>query len=215
LAVKERTDKTLNEVINTRKDVYILNNNHVIKEDKLHDLSEHSVTELTGKERYATREDVDKKTAEYREHLQEELKKAVAYEQHKKARKLTGRRVFETVVVLLLIVFISALLILMMYPQTQLAEMSRDNANAKVRIAGLKNELLDAEEAANGVSDMDYIRTKAIALGMQDPNQNQVINLPVPRNDSLKTVISYDAYGISEEALDSSIKGLADYYRNK
>jgi len=215
LAVKERTDKTLNEVINARKDVYILNNNHVIKEDKLRDLSEHNVTELTGKDRYATREDVDKKTAEYREHLQEELRKAVAYEQHKKARKLTGRRVFETVVVLLLIVFISALLILMMYPQTQLAEMSRDNSNAKDRIAALKNELLDAEEAANGVSDMDYIRNKAIALGMQDPNQNQVINLPVPRNDSLKTVISYDAYGISEEALDSSIKGLADYYRNK
>lgn len=215
MAVKERTDKTLNEVINARKDVYILNNNHVIKEDKLRDLSEHNVTELTGKDRYATREDVDKKTAEYREHLQEELRKAVAYEQHKKARKLTGRRVFETVVVLLLIVFISALLILMMYPQTQLAEMSRDNSNAKDRIAALKNELLDAEEAANGVSDMDYIRNKAIALGMQDPNQNQVINLPVPRNDSLKTVISYDAYGISEEALDSSIKGLADYYRNK
>lgn len=215
MAVKERTDKTLNEVINTRKDVYILNNNHVVREDKLRDLTEHNVTELTGKDRYATREDVDKKTAEYREHLQEELRKAVAYEQHKKARKLTGRRVFETVVVLLLIVFISALLILMMYPQTQLAEMSRDNSNTKDRITILKNELLDAEEAANGVSDMDYIRQRAIALGMQDPNQNQVINLPVPRNDSLKTVISYDAYGISEEALDSSIKGLADYYRNK
>ena len=139
---------------------------------------------------------------------------AVAHEQHRKARKLTGRRLFETVVVLLLIVFVSALLILMMYPQTQLAEMSRDNSNAKNRITILKNEVLDAEEAANGVSDMDYIREQALKYGMQDPNQNQVVNLPIPKNDSLKTIVSYDAYGISEEALDSAVKNLADFYRN-
>ena len=224
MAVKERhqnmsgrratVDRTLDEVINARKDVYILNNDHVIKEERLPDINDYSVEEVPGSNNYVTREDVDRKTERYREHLEEEFSKAVAHEQHRKARKLTGRRLFETVVVLLLIVFVSALLILMMYPQTQLAEMSRDNSNAKNRITILKNEVLDAEEAANGVSDMDYIREQALKYGMQDPNENQVVNLPIPKNDSLKTIVSYDAYGISEEALDSAVKNLADFYRN-
>ena len=223
MAVKERRpnkggdrrqkDKVLDEVLNTRKDVYILNNDHVIKERKNPDLSEYSIEELPGHEKYVSREDIDRNTERYREHLEEELARAVAHEQHRKARKLTGRRLFETVIVLLLVVFVSALLILMMYPQTQLAEMSRDNSNAKVRINRLKNDILDAEEEANGVSDMDRIREQALALGMQDPNQNQVINLPVPRNDSLKTIVSYDSYGISEEALDSAVGSLTEYYR--
>ena len=105
-------------------------------------------------------------------------------------------------------------MILMMYPQTQLAEMSRDNSDTKDRIVKLRNDILDAEEAANGISDMDKIRAQALALGMQDPNQNQIVNLPVPDNDSLKTVISYDSYGVSEEALENAVEGLSDYYRN-
>lgn len=211
---RSRKDKVLDEVINTRKDVYILNNdNHVIREDRNPDLSEYSIEQLPGQGNFMSREDVDRNTERFREHLEEEFSKAVAHEQHRKARKLTGRRIFETVVVLLLVVFVSALLILMMYPQTQLAEMSRDNAAAKDRIADLKNEILDAEEEANGVSDMDRIRAQALALGMQDPTQNQVVNLPIPRNDSLKTIVSYDAYGISEEALDSAVASLTDYYR--
>jgi len=210
---RKQQDRVLDEVINARKDVYILNNDHVIKEQKNPDLSEYSIEDIPGHEKYVSREVIDRNTERYREHLEEEFSKAVAHEQHRKARKLTGRRIFETVVVLLLVVFVSALLILMMYPQTQLAEMSRDNSNAKDRITKLKNEILDAEEEANGVSDMDRIREQALAFGMQDPNQNQVINLPVPQNDSLKTIVSYDAYGISEEALDSAVASLTDYYR--
>ena len=208
-------DQALDEVLNTRKSVYIYKDEHVIKENELPDLEEHSITELGTGDSYVSREDVDRNTQRMlNRHLDEEFNQAVIHEQKVRSRKITGRRIFETIVVLLLVVFVSALVILLMYPQTQLAEMSRDNSNAKDRIARLKTEILDAEEAANGISDMDRIRAQALSLGMQDPNQNQVISLPVPNNDTLKTVVSYDAYGVSEEALHSAMTNLADYYRN-
>ena len=220
MAVKERSvsripekrfrDPELDEVINTHKDVYILNDKGVIKEDKHPDVREYELTE----DNFITREAAETKNRELEEKVSRKYDQALINEKKKQARKLTGRRVFETVVMLLLVVFVSAFLILLMYPQTQLAEMSRDNSDAKDRITLLKNQILDAEEEANGISDMDHIRAKALALGMQDPNQNQVVNLPIPSNDSLKTVVAYDAYGVSEEALENAVADLADYYRS-
>jgi hypothetical protein len=61
---------------------------------------------------------------------------------------------------------------------------------------------------------MDVIRSQALALGMQDPNANQLVILPMPGNDKLITVEAYDEDGISEEALENSINNLAEYYRN-
>lgn len=203
MAVKQRPvkhDFAVDEIINTKKDIYTLKDGRVTLEDNLPD-------------DFVSREDLDRRNAALQEKIEEKYNQDREREQVRQARKLTGRRVFETVVVLLLVVFVSALMILMMYPQTQLAEMSRDNSNAKDRIAKLKNEILDAEEDANGISDMDNIRAQALALGMQDPNQNQIVNLPIPHNDSLKTVITYDAYGVSEEALENAVNNLTDYYR--
>ncbi|MFA5727114.1 MAG: hypothetical protein WC886_05690, partial [Saccharofermentanaceae bacterium] len=65
-----------------------------------------------------------------------------------------------------------------------------------------------------GITDMDVIRSQALALGMQDPNANQLVILPMPGNDKLITVEAYDEDGISEEALENSINNLAEYYRN-
>jgi hypothetical protein len=59
---------------------------------------------------------------------------------------------------------------------------------------------------------MDVIRAQAIALGMQDPNQNQVINLPIPNTDSLHTNKNYNTDGINDEAYKDSKDALADYY---
>ena len=202
----KRVDSALDEVINEHR-VYTLKDGRGAVPSEAEVSSDPS-------DMFVTREDLDKRSAEINEKLASEKNRDIIREQRRQSRRLTGRRVFETVVVLLLVVFVSALLILMMYPQTQLAEMSRDNSDTNDRIVKLKNEILDAEEAANGISDMDKIRAQALALGMQDPNQNQIVNLPVPDNDSLKTVISYDSYGVSEEALENAVIGLSDYYRN-
>ena len=202
----KRVDSALDEVIKEHR-VYTLKNGQGAV------LSE-SDTDSDLSDMFVTREDLDKRSAELNEKLASEKNRDIIREQRRQSRRLTGRRVFETVIVLLLVVFVSALMILMMYPQTQLAEMSRDNSDTKDRIVKLRNDILDAEEAANGISDMDKIRAQALALGMQDPNQNQIVNLPVPDNDSLKTVISYDSYGVSEEALENAVEGLSDYYRN-
>ena len=203
IADEKYIDSVMDEIITPKTDIYTLKNGRVtLEEDPPED--------------FVTREYVDKRNAVLQEKLEEKYiqeRNERNREQIRQARRLTGRRVFESIVLLLLVVFVSALMILMMYPQTQLAEMSRDNSNAKDRIARLKNEILDAEEAANGISDMDNIRAQALALGMQDPNQNQIVSLPIPSNDSLKTVITYDAYGVSDEALENAVNNLTDYYR--
>ena len=102
---------------------------------------------------------------------------------------------------------------LLLYPQTELSELARDNSNLKDQINTLKTQILDAEENANQITDMDTIRAQALALGMQDPNQNQVVNLPVPNNDSLKTVVTYNTDGINDEMLADSEDALAAYYQ--
>ena len=49
---------------------------------------------------------------------------------------------------------------------------------------------------------------------MQDPNQNQVVNLPVPNNDSLKTVVTYNMDGINDEVIEDAESALAAYYQS-
>ena len=78
----------------------------------------------------------------------------------------------------------------------------------------MRQQIVDAEEGVSGITDMDVIRSQALALGMQDPNANQLVILPMPGNDKLITVEAYDEDGISEEALENSINNLAEYYRN-
>ena len=103
---------------------------------------------------------------------------------------------------------------LLLYPQSEMGELSRDNSDAKDRISALRQQIVDAEEGVSGITDMDVIRSQALALGMQDPNANQLVILPMPGNDKLITVEAYDEDGISEEALENSINNLAEYYRN-
>ena len=133
-------------------------------------------------------------------------------ENKKKSRRLTGRRLFETIVSIGLIILLGFFVMLLLNPQTELSELARDNSNLKDQINTIKREIVNAEEEANGIADMDVIRAQAIALGMQDPNQNQVINLPIPNTDSLRTRANYNSDGIDEDEVNDSKDALADYY---
>ena len=133
-------------------------------------------------------------------------------ENKKKSRRLTGRRLFETILSIGLVILIGFFVMLLLYPQTEISELARDNSNLKDQINTAKREIVNAEENANGIADMDVIRAQAIALGMQDPNHNQVINLPVPNTDSLRTRANYNSEGINDEAFNDSKDALADYY---
>ena len=138
----------------------------------------------------------------------EEEKKA-----RKKVRKLTRRRLFESILAINLIVLCGVFVWLLIYPQMELSEISRDNSDLKDEISVLKKEVMDSEEDVNGITDMDSIRAQALSLGMQDPNSNQVVNIPMPNDDKLVTVVSYDEmYGISDEAYDRAVENLQDYY---
>lgn len=133
-------------------------------------------------------------------------------EHKKKTRRLTRRKLFETVISIILVIAIGVFVMLLLYPQTEISELARDNSNLKDQINTVKREIVNAEENANGVADMDVIRAQAIALGMQDPNQNQVVSLPIPNTDSLKTRINYNSDGINDDAYKDSKDALADYY---
>ncbi|MBR2295231.1 MAG: hypothetical protein IJ869_05665 [Clostridiales bacterium] len=143
--------------------------------------------------------------------LTEKQKKALV---RKKVRRLTRRRFFETVVCVGLIVTVSFFVGLLIYPQMELSEISRDNSDLKDEISVLKKQILDSEEDMNGITDMDSVRAQALALGMQDPNTNQVVYIPVPADDKLVTVVSYDAYGVSADAYKNAVDNLSEYYVN-
>jgi len=155
-------------------------------------------------------EDVNRRS---HERMIEREDPAMYKEQKSRARKLTARNFFETIICVSFVVLVGVFIMLLLYPQTELSELARDNSNLKDQINTLKTQILDAEENANQITDMDTIRAQALALGMQDPNQNQVVNLPVPNNDSLKTVVTYNTDGINDEMLADSEDALAAYYQ--
>ena len=132
----------------------------------------------------------------------------------KRIARETRKRVFETILAIITIMGAGVFFGLLLYPQAELSEMSRDNSDLKDEISALKKEILDAEEDSNGIADMDSIRAQAIAMGMQEPNANQVIILPMPGDDRLVTTISADAYGINEDALNTANTNLSNYYHS-
>lgn len=211
MAIKERKDnfrrdKDLDEALKARKTKLALNGttvhprkNEVIVEEKL-DIVPNS---------YVTSEEVQRQGHNFVSKYEDDKMRK---EQNKQARKLTARKLFETCICAGLIIAIGFMAILLMYPQTEISEIARDNSNLKDQINVLKTQILDAEENAHGVTDMETVRAQALALGMQDPNQNQVVSLPVPNNDSLKTVVTYNMDGINAEALENATNALATYY---
>ena len=201
-------DKTLREVLSAGKTNLILKDNEVIPDETLI-IEEEPLTIEDHAEDYFTYEDVHERTVQYAmEHEDANAKR----EQKKKTRRLTRRKLFETILSIGLVILMGFFVMLLLYPQTEISELARDNSNLKDQINTAKREIVNAEENANGVTDMDVIRAQAIALGMQDPNQNQVINLPVPNTDSLKTRANYNSDGINDEAFNDSKDALADYY---
>lgn len=131
----------------------------------------------------------------------------------KRIRRLTRRRFFEAFVSVGLILLVGLFIYLLIAPQMILSELSRDNSDLKDEISALKKVVMDSEEDANGITDMDSIRANALALGMQDPNANQVVSLPLPNDDKLVTVVSYDEmYGVNDEAYNQAVGNLQNYY---
>ena len=164
-------------------------------------------------DKYISREELDRTTAEYNQkHSLSDVDEKRLKAQKRKVRALTRRKTFEVFMTVGFITIVGVFVFLLLYPQQQLSEISRDNSDLKDEISILKRQVIDAEEAINGVNDVDAIRAQALALGMQDPNSNQVVVIPMPVDDKLVTVVQYDAYGISEDVYNNALSNLADYY---
>ena len=206
-------DEALNEVLSAGKSTYTYNVGSIIPYDpyvaEVDDLIIEEPISKYMSDGVASYADVQERTVQYaKEHEDPQTR----LEHKKKSRRLTRRKVFETCFSIILVIAIGVFVMLLLYPQTEISELARDNSNLKDKINTAKREIVNAEENANGITDMDVIRARAIALGMQDPNMNQVINLPIPNTDSLKTRINYNSDGINEEAFKDSKDALADYY---
>ncbi len=200
-------DETLNEVLSAGKTNLTYKNGVITPETPL--LIDDEPLIIEKNPTLVSYEDVQERSVRYvMEHEDAKTKR----EQKKKTRKLTGRRFFETVFSIILVILLGFFVMLLLYPQTEVSELARDNSNLKDQINTTKREIVKAEENANGIADMDVIRAQAIALGMQDPNQNQVINLPIPNTDSLRTKANYNSDGINDDDFKDSKDALADYY---
>ncbi len=200
-------DEALNEVLSAGKTNLVYKNGEVLSDSTL--LIEDQPLIIEENPTLVSYEDVHERSVRYvMEHEDAQLK----MENRKKTRRLTRRKLFETIFSIILVILLGFFVMLLLYPQTEVSELARDNSNLKDQINTAKREIVNAEENANGIADMDVIRAQAIALGMQDPNQNQVINLPVPNTDSLKTRANYNSDGINDEAFNDSKDALADYY---
>lgn len=200
-------DEALNEVLSAKKTNLTYNSGSIIPDETL--LIEDEPLVIEPEIEVVSYEAVQERSAQYAiEHEDPQTR----LENKRKSRKLTGRKLFETVVSIVLVILMGCFVMLLLYPQTELSELARDNSNLKDQINTTKREIVNAEENANGITDMDVIRAQAIALGMQDPNQNQLINLPVPNTDTLRTRASYNTDAINNEAFNDSKDALADYY---
>lgn len=206
-------DDVLNEVLSAGKKDFAYTEGSVIPYDDCLVKNEPLIIEEPVdnylSESVASYEDVHERSVRY---AMEHEDPQTRLEHKKKTRRLTRRKLFETIISIILVIAIGVFVMLLLYPQTEISELARDNSNLKDQIATVKREIVNAEENANGVADMDVIRARAIALGMQDPNQNQVVSLPIPNTDSLKTRINYNSDGINDDAYRDSKDALADYY---
>ena len=131
-------------------------------------------------------------------------------------RRACRHRLFETVVLTGLILCIGVFFMLLLMPQVSLAETAADNSNLKDEITTLRREILDSQEAASTIFDLEYVRARAMELGMQDPNDNQVVTLPLPKSDRLNVVNVYSVDGsVNPEAYESAVQALQSYYLSK
>ena len=200
-------DETLNEVLSAGRTNLTYKNGEVLPDVTA--LIEDEPLIIEKNPSIVSYEDVHERSVQYAKEHEDARSKL---ENKKKTRRLTRRKFFETIFSIVLVILLGFFVMLLLYPQTEVSELARDNSNLKDQINTTKREIVNAEENANGIADMDVIRAQAIALGMQDPNQNQVINLPLPNTDSLKTKANYSSDGINDDDFKDSKDALADYY---
>lgn len=136
-------------------------------------------------------------------------------EKNRKLAKRNRKRTLETIIAAGLIIIVGIFFALILYPQAELAELSRDNSDRKDEITLLKREILKTKEETKGLTDSDSIRAQAMALGMKDPSSNQIVYIPLPGTDRIISVATFDSAGIDDNALEIATENLKDYYHQK
>lgn len=131
----------------------------------------------------------------------------------RKKRRMAAKRISQTCLAVLCILIAGGVFALALVPQAKLSELSRDNSDLKDEIAALKKDILNAKGESEGITNMDTIRAQAMALGMQEPNANQIVNVPMSGSDRLVSVATYDSNGISDDALETARENLMAYYQ--
>lgn len=128
-------DEVLNEVLSAGKtslkysegqvlpyDPTLIDDEPLIIEEPYHEQGSASV---------ASYEDVHERSVQYaKEHEDPQTR----LENKKKSRRLTRRKLFETIISIILVIAIGVFVMLLLYPQTEISELARDNSNLKDQI---------------------------------------------------------------------------------
>lgn len=134
------------------------------------------------------------------------------FEKEIKQKNNIRNPLFECVLSIALTIIIGLVFYVMLAPQQSLSELSRDNSDLKDEIASVQREIIEYEKVINGIMDVDAFKAQALAFGMQEPDANQIVIIPMPSEDKLVTGVAYDAQGVSVDAYNGALANLADYY---
>lgn len=163
---------------------------------------------------YYSENEVMKLTSDFNKNHKAGMDKETS-EARKKLARRNRKRTLQTMFAVSIIILVGVFFALVLYPQAELSELSRDNSDKKDEISQLKKDILDAKGETDGVTDLDSIRAQAMAIGMQDPNANQIVNIPMPGSDRLVSVAASESDGVDDDALTAARKNLVQYYHNE
>ena len=131
----------------------------------------------------------------------------------KKTFSMTLKRFRDFILFALAVAFVTALFGLLVYNEAQIASMNFANNNKERQINKLRQETSQLKETLFVSADLEVVKKSALMhLGMVEPNDRQIVNVVMPKKDSMTTSRSYNSVGLTEDIVEEAKKNLADYY---
>ena len=102
---------------------------------------------------------------------------------------------------------------LLVYNEAQIASMNFANNKKERQIDKMRQETSQLRETLFVNADLESVRKAAsLRLGMVEPNDRQIVNVVMPKKDSMTTSRSYNSVGLTEDIVTEAKRNLAKYY---
>ncbi len=146
--------------------------------------------------------------------MQNKRAMAAAYDNYrKKTFSMTLKRFRDFILFALAVAFVTALFGLLVYNEAQIASMNFANNKKERQIDKMRQETSQLRETLFVNADLESVRKAAsLRLGMVEPNDRQIVNVVMPKKDSMTTSRSYNSVGLTEDIVTEAKRNLAKYY---